>query len=296
LFDELRILSPCPIVSASGTFLPSSPRGGFRMAQHGYLREYDEGWDRDDDRNRDRERGSHDRDRDWRGSGGEWSHRERGWHDDDRASEQRSRNFMFGDRASSRDWDRGSGRRENENYPQSMGDRSRSWFGDDHDQYQGGRRQGWQGSDRGSWAGYGREQGYGDYQRGYGSQQQGGFEGRGDWERSPRNFSSHQDDHYRSWRDRQMSALDRDYADYCREREQQFHSDFDNWRQNRQNRASATEQQPQGAGQQQSKRGSKTSEEVMELTTPTNLGPDPTAEATLGTNNSENSGVGRGRA
>jgi hypothetical protein len=27
-----------------------------------------------------------------------------------------------------------------------------------------------------------------------------------------------------------MSELDRDYADYCREREQQFHSEFDQWR------------------------------------------------------------------
>jgi len=41
---------------------------------------------------------------------------------------------------------------------------------------------------------------------------------------------SSQDDHYRSWRDRQMSELDRDYEDYCRERQQQFHSDFDSWR------------------------------------------------------------------
>jgi hypothetical protein len=30
-----------------------------------------------------------------------------------------------------------------------------------------------------------------------------------------------------------MAQLDRDYADYCREREQQFHSDFDSWRRNR---------------------------------------------------------------
>jgi hypothetical protein len=52
---------------------------------------------------------------------------------------------------------------------------------------------------------------------------------RADWERSPRNFGSHQDDHYRSWRDKQMQALDRDYADYCREREQSFHRDFDAW-------------------------------------------------------------------
>jgi len=47
-------------------------------------------------------------------------------------------------------------------------------------------------------------------------------------------FGSSQDDHYRSWRDRQMSQLDQDYADYCREREQQFNQDFDSWRRNRQ--------------------------------------------------------------
>ena len=47
-------------------------------------------------------------------------------------------------------------------------------------------------------------------------------------------FGSSQDDHYRSWRDRQMSQLDTDYADYCREREQQFNQDFDSWRRNRQ--------------------------------------------------------------
>ena len=45
-----------------------------------------------------------------------------------------------------------------------------------------------------------------------------------------RSFSAHPDDHYRSWRDRHMSELDRDYQDYCREREQQFHRDFDGWR------------------------------------------------------------------
>ncbi|HET9812499.1 MAG TPA: hypothetical protein VFP57_02425 [Sphingomicrobium sp.] len=63
----------------------------------------------------------------------------------------------------------------------------------------------------------------------------GGREPRGfDYGRSPRRFSSDQDDHYRSWRDRQMAELDRDYGDYCREREQQFHQDFDSWRRNRQ--------------------------------------------------------------
>ena len=41
-------------------------------------------------------------------------------------------------------------------------------------------------------------------------------------------------DHYRNWRDRQLSQLDNDYADYCREREQDFNQDFDSWRRNRQ--------------------------------------------------------------
>jgi hypothetical protein len=47
-------------------------------------------------------------------------------------------------------------------------------------------------------------------------------------------FGSSEHDHYRNWRDREMSKLDRDYGDYCREREQQFNQDFDSWRRNRQ--------------------------------------------------------------
>ena len=56
------------------------------------------------------------------------------------------------------------------------------------------------------------------------------FAATGDFSTDGRSFSAHPDDHYRSWRDRHMSELDRDYADYCREREQQFHSEFDQWR------------------------------------------------------------------
>lgn len=144
------------------------------MAQHGYLREYDEGWDRSDERSR------------WRG-------------DDDR--NERNLNFMLGDRE--RGWDRNQGP-----------DRER--------------------------------------------------------ERAQREFRSLQDEHYRRWRDNQMRALDRDYEDYCREREQQFHKDFDSWRQNRQ-------QQP------------SSSEPVLELNNPTGeMQRSPMADATLGTNNSEN--------
>lgn len=52
----------------------------------------------------------------------------------------------------------------------------------------------------------------------------------GDRPEERRSLSANPDDHYRSWRDRHMSELDRDYAEYCREREQQFHRDFDDWR------------------------------------------------------------------
>jgi hypothetical protein len=110
-----------------------------------------------------------------------------------------------------------------------FGGRDRNRF--DADEWFGGRERG---EDRES-SHYGREHGFGGFQGDYsrGGRDQGGFGGRGDWERGRQSFASHQDDHYRSWRDRQMQALDSDYADYCREREQQFHSDFDDWRRQR---------------------------------------------------------------
>jgi hypothetical protein len=155
------------------------------MAQHGYLRDYDEGWDRNRDREGDqwRERS----DRDWRARDEDWS---------DPGSD-----FMFRNR------DREPGREDERGFFSRMGDEARSWLGE------------------------------GD---------------RDDRREERHTFSSHPDDHYRSWRDRQMQSLDRDYRDYCREREQQFHRDFDSWRQNRQ--------------QQQRQSGSST--DTMDLTEP----------------------------
>ena len=131
---------------------------------------------------------------------------------------------------------------------------------------------------------YGREHGFGGFQGDYsGGRDQGGFGGAGDYARGRTSFSSRPDDHYRSWRQRQVEALDRDYADYCREREQQFHRDFDSWRSNRR----------QGA--------QSGSAETLELNNPTvqsgesQGSPDPTATATVGTNNSENARTGRTR-
>ena len=76
-----------------------------------------------------------------------------------------------------------------------------------------------------------RDQDDGSY--GYRSNMSGSLGGFG----NQTSFGSGQDDHYRSWRDRQLAELDRDYEDYCREREQKFHSDFDTWRQSRSSRS-----------------------------------------------------------
>jgi hypothetical protein len=100
------------------------------------------------------------------------------------------------------------------------------------------RERNWRG--REDWRGRERERGsmFGDWDRSRLEQDRGGdrdyrgerFAATGDFSTGGRSFSAHPDDHYRSWRDRHMSELDRDYADYCREREQQFHSEFDQWR------------------------------------------------------------------
>jgi hypothetical protein len=121
-----------------------------------------------------------------------------------------------------------------------MGDRNRSWdedrnFDRGHDQASSSRsRSPW--DDGREWFG-------------------------GDPNRSQRARGSNQDDHYRSWRDKQMEALDRDYADYCREREQQFHSDFDTWRSQRRDNV-----QPLQAGMTQTSTGTDP-EGTLDLTT-----------------------------
>jgi len=112
-----------------------------------------------------------------------------------------------------RDWERGARDRDRDWRDR---DRDRSFMFDERD--------------RGE-SHYGREHGYGGFQGDYSrsGREQGGFGGYGDYREERRSFSANPDDHYRSWRERHMQALDRDYADYCREREQQFHRDFNSW-------------------------------------------------------------------
>ncbi|WP_294389575.1 DUF2171 domain-containing protein [uncultured Sphingomonas sp.] len=123
------------------------------------------------------------------------------------------------------------------------GDEVRSWFGDDDaerrrrmderydernndDRSVVGRsydrsnqdRSGYGASNRGS-------SGQGGYGANYGSSggQQQGYQSRHE-----------HDPHYRSWRDRQMESLDRDYDDYRSENQNRFETEFGSWRQTRQ--------------------------------------------------------------
>ena len=186
-----------------------------------------------------------------------WRDRHRDWGERDRGSEQ----GMFG----WRDEDRSRGRDDDRGFFDRARNEMRSWTNDDDNRWESRR----------------------DHRERLGENR--GFAGSSFGERG--RHSPHRDDHYRNWRDKQIEALDRDYEDYCREREQQFHQDFDSWRQNRQQR-----------------QGSSSAEDVMTLDNPaTSASGDipgattsPMGAATLGTNNSENtasapSATGRGK-
>ncbi|QIK77865.1 hypothetical protein G7077_02000 [Sphingomonas piscis] len=220
------------------------------MAQHGYLGDgYGVRGDHGDDdfyRNDDRDFRGQDRNR------------------------ERDRNFMFDDRSrGNRDFGRDQDReRMNRDRDHDRGfmdrarDTARSWLSDDdHDDRQRGSQGGsdWRDrdnqnrftqQDHGWTSSHNRGQ---NQDRGDMRPSMGGFGNQTGWQSFEQNRqqqqrpSAHPDDHYRSWRDKQMQSLDRDYEDYCREREQQFHSEFDSWRQNRQQNRG---QQSTGQGDQ----------------------------------------------
>jgi hypothetical protein len=155
-------------------------------------------------------------------------------------------------------------------------ERDRDWRDRDRGMMFGSRDNDWSHDDRFSrreWFGGGRD-----------------FGSRGDYRDEGRTYSAHPDDHYRSWRDRHMSELDRDYQDYCREREQAFHQEFDQWRNQRHGNP-----QPLRTGMTQSGIDHDPSGELQLETeaTPDQSGTDPMGEATLGTNSS--AGTGRRR-
>lgn len=218
---------------------------------HGYLGDgYGTHGEIDPDRsdNRDRE---HARNRDW--SERDWRGRDDEWRN---PSQNRSRSLMFGGR-------------------------ERSGWSDEGDRWSDEDR--WSG--RGGWTG---AETYRGAERGSNRNSDRGFSpGSAHSNAGERSYSANPDDHYRSWRDRQMNALDQDYADYCREREQQFHRDFDDWRRNRQSNTGGTSGEIAVAADEE-----RTHERAMNEE---GNAPSPLGAATLGTNNSENAATGRGR-
>lgn len=198
-------------------------------------REYDRGGRSRDDDNRSWFSGSdNDRGRDnWRGRDDDRGFLERAgeqvrsWFSDD-DDDRRERG---GDRYRRDDWqDRSRGRGfgggmmsgnrgsydRDDRHPQTFGGEPTSG-GYDH------RRDEWRGRSGGYEAGgsrYGATSGYGA-----GSSRN---------QHSGRGGSHPHDEHYSEWRNQQLSELDRDYDDYRRENREKFHSEFTNWRGQRQ--------------------------------------------------------------
>jgi len=127
-------------------------------------------------------------------------------------------------------------------------DEIRSWFGDedaerrrDFDEREDRQRERGEESYRGfGQPGYRGQERWRDRERGFGAQDAdfGGY-GYGNWgsygRRQPEWSRDERfgDPHYRTWRDRQMEAFDRDYDDYRRENQSRFDNDFGSWRRQR---------------------------------------------------------------
>ncbi len=154
---------------------------------------------------------------------------------------------LFGrDRDDDRYRDHWRDRDEDRGFFERAGDEIRSWFSDDDDRsrddWRGQSRnqsrdypQTYRGEDQARSSGYesrgaryGATSGYG---AGSAQNQYGG--GRGGYP---------QDDHYNEWRNEQLSSLDRDYDEYRRENRDKFHSEFSNWRGQRQQQRSSLKQ------------------------------------------------------
>ena len=208
--------------------------GGFGRSTS-EARDYDRGYGRDYDR--DRESSSQNRGRrDWyetRGLNERGGFSERdynpGWQRELSGSERGSsaRRDVWGardwddrdrNRPSGQDRDRARARSGQSGYRPITGDYGRE--GHESDQFFAA-------------SGYGRgERDYDRSQTPYGRDETRRTSFAGSRERNPddRDF----DPHYRSWRDRHLGELDRDYDDFQREHQSRFENDFTGWREKRQ--------------------------------------------------------------
>jgi hypothetical protein len=173
--------------------------------------------------------------------------RGRGWGDRSQAygrGERRDWRERENEQGRGREWDRDD---DDRGFFERAGDEVRSWFGDEEAErrrrYDERADRDWDRDDwnRRDWNERSQRQG-GEWRRQQGSGREGGYPGyrepvqtytgarrsrQDEWR------GGGQDPHYRSWRERQMEAFDRDYDEYRRENESRFSQDFGSWRQNR---------------------------------------------------------------
>ncbi len=153
----------------------------------------------------------------------------------------------------------------------AFGGQSTQSFG----QGQQGDNHGWTGQERG----FGQDGGQmgGDRQSRFGQRGQ-SFGG------------SPHDESYRRWRDQQIEALDSEYEDYCRHRQEQFEQDFSSFRQNRQSSITSGGPTMSQGGQS----GAGTGQNAASTTTGAGNASASTASTGSSGAMSESSGGGRG--
>jgi hypothetical protein len=206
-------------------------RGFGRSASDVRDRDYDRGYGRDYDRDRERGMSGHDGDRD-RDQGRRSWYETRGLNERGGFSERDYNPSWRRDIWGARDWDdRDRDRERNRSFGQDRDrDRTRDRYRPMAGDY---GREGPESDQFFAASGYGRgERDYDRSQSPYGRDQYRRTSFAGSRERNPdeRDF----DPHYRSWRDRHMGELDRDYDDFQREHQSKFENDFTSWRDKRQ--------------------------------------------------------------
>ena len=182
------------------------------------------------------------------------------------ADRDQYRGYPSGRYYEGRDYERGSGddrgamrrdrgRDEDRGFFERAGEEIRSWFGDDDDR---GRhherdRDEWRGQIQGrrggsGWESMASDRGRRDRDFRQDASEPWGGGDRGGWDRqrpegrASRHGAFPHDEHYSEWRQQQIDALDRDYDEYRRENRERFHTEFANWRGQREQQRSSLRQ------------------------------------------------------
>lgn len=187
----------------------------------------------------------------------------RSWFSDEDDDRRYGRDLERGrGRFEDREIERGRGRFEDRDFGQSgFGGMAQSGYGRPGMSFERERERGYGPSrgyeERGRFGGRGASRSDRDWNRGQGSWDRDRDRERGETPTGytdisdtlggfgNQRFGTSEHDYYRSWRDRQLQELDRDYEEFRREREQKFHEDFDSWRSRRRQNPAAVSTNPE---------------------------------------------------